>query len=213
MASSESKQYVIGSFTSKQWSGKPAKDGCAMFVGSCVLGVVLCLVLMIIIPILREPGVAFGFIVVVAAALTIFSIRGKSSLEAAFLRNITGEINASLRELTGHPNDQFTLESFRTFVEKGQSLPLLVNGVSGVSLSAARETAEEIAEQPKMHPQRRPKAQPGVKDWRSGAGSSPAKQPDPVVTTRLVFTVAPPIYGTESFDRLLSAALNGDRHE
>jgi hypothetical protein len=206
VASSESKQYVIGSFTSQQWSGRPAKDGCAMFVGSGVLGVVLCLVLMIIIPILREPGVALGFIVLVSAVLTVLFIRGRSSLEAAFLRNLTAETNASLRELTGHPNDHFTTETLRTFVEKSETLSLLVNGVSGVSLSPVRVTIE--GEQQIRRPVRDESVQPGVKDWRTGAGSSSGKQPEPVVTTQLVLTVSSPDYGTESFDRLFSAALD-----
>lgn len=199
MTSLEPEQFVIGGFTSQQWSGRPAKDGCAMFVGFGILGFVLCLVLMLFIPPLRDAGVAALFIVVVSIVLTVMAIRGKSSSEAAFLRTQTSQINETIRELTGYPNDQFSTESFRAFVEKGQSIPLLVNGVAGIDFRAIRESEVKIAASASVEPQQ------GVKDWRSPGRS--AKPPEPVTTTRFVLTVTPPDYGTDSFDRLLSAAL------
>lgn len=157
-----------------------------MFVGFCVIGLVLCLILMIFVPVLRSSGATTVFTALFAVGLTTLAVASKSSAERAFLRRVTAEVNGTLVGVTGNPNDSLTVEEFRALMENGRRVPLLVNGVPGLDLSVVRDRPAVARE-------------PVVK-----------RVDNEVRTTRVVITVTPPDYGISSFDRLLSAAIDAD---
>lgn len=139
MAEPQPVQYELASFTSKQWSGKPAEDLPSMFFGSGVIALVLCLILMIPLSGLRNVGAATLFIAVVSIALTAVSVYGTATSERAFLRGLSERVNGTLLELTGNPAQQLSVQQFRALIESGRRLPLLVNGVPGLDLGVVRE--------------------------------------------------------------------------
>jgi hypothetical protein len=184
MPTSKPERRVISSFTSKQWSGRPAEDGGNLFVGLAVIGAVLCLVLMIFVPGLRSGGAFTLFTAAFAIIFTVVLIRGKASAERKFLEDLTAAVNDIITGLTGNIAQGLSAQQFTGLIENGEPLPLLVNGVPGLELCVVRE-------------------QPPVQ------GRNPAvKRVDNVVrTTRVVITVTTPDYGIRSFDRLLAAAV------
>jgi len=183
MPNLQPERIVLSSFTSEQWSGRPAKDGGTLFVGCAVTGAVLWLVLMIFVPGLRTGGAFTLFTSAFAVVFTTLVIMGKASAERKFLDDLTSTVNDIVVELTGNMAHRLSAQQFRALIENGVPLPLLVNGVSGLELQAVRE-------------------HPGVQLL-----SDAAKRSDDVVrTTRVVITVTPPDYGITSFDRLLAAA-------
>lgn len=93
---------VIRSFTSEQWSGRPAQDGGNLFVGLAVIGAVLCLVLMIFVPGLRSGGAFTLFTAAFAVIFTVILIRGKASAERKFLEDLTAAVNDIIAGLTGN---------------------------------------------------------------------------------------------------------------
>lgn len=180
---------VISSFTSKQWSGRPAEDGGNLFFGLAVIGAVLCLVLMIFVPGLRSGGAFTLFTAAFSIVFTVVLIRGKASAERKFLEDLTAKVNDIIAGLTGNIAQGLSAQQFRALIENGEPLPLLVNGVPGLELSVVRE-------------------QPPVQ-----VRNPAVKRVDNVVrTTRIVVTATPPDYGVTSFDRLMAAAvdLGGD---
>lgn len=183
MSSSQPERRVISSFTSQQWSGRPGQNGLSIFVGSCVIGLVLCLILMIFVPGLRSSGATTVFTALFAVGLTTLAVASKSSAERAFLRRVTADVNGTLVGVTGNPHDSLTVEEFRAVMEYGRRVPLLVNGVPGIDLSIVRDRPSVARE-------------PVVK-----------RVDNEVRTTRVVITVTPPDYGVTSFDRLLAAAI------
>ncbi|WP_144406313.1 hypothetical protein [Arthrobacter sp. SPG23] len=183
MPKAQPERRVISSFTSDQWSGRPAQDGGNMFIGFALLGAVLCLILMIFLPGLRSFGAVTLFTAVFAIVFTALSIRGKASAEQKFLNSITARVNDIVAGLTGNSTHNLSAHQFRALIENGKPLPLLVNGVPGVELQA-------ISEQPPV-----PARNPVVKRVNNA-----------VRTTRVIVTVTPPDYGISSFDRLLGAA-------
>lgn len=183
MPKPKAEQRVLCSFTSDQWSGRPAQDGGNMFIGFAVIGAVLCLILMIFLPGLRNSGAVTLFTAIFAIVFTALSIRGKASAERKFLEGITARVNDIIAGLTGNSTHNLSAQQFRALIENGKPLPLLVNGVPGLELQA-------ISEQQPV-----PARNPVVK--RVG---------NVVRTTRVVVTVTPPDYGIASFDRLLAAA-------
>lgn len=180
-------QRVLHAFTSEQWSGQPAKDGGSMFVGSAIIGAVLCLVLMIFVPGLRSGGAFTLFTAAFAVLFTALAIKGKASAERKFLAALTATLNDTIAGLTGNIEHRLSAQQFRALIENGAPLPLPVNGVPGLDLQAIRE---------------KPAVQP-----RNAAG----KRVDNVApATRIVITATPPDYGITSFDRLLAAATEAD---
>jgi hypothetical protein len=171
----------VCSFTSKEWSGKPADGAGSMFGGFSVIGFVLCLLLMTFTPALRDVGATMLFVAVFATTFTVLAILAKNSSERAFLQRLTGTVNEVILELTADRTSQLTPDALRSLLVEGGSLPLLVNGVSGLRLKAVPLPS------PKPKQNAKPKA-------------------DVVITTRIVIAATPPDYGISSFDRLLETA-------
>lgn len=171
----------VCSFTSKQWSGRPADGAGATFGGFSFIGFIICLLLMTFTPALRDVGATMLFVTGFATAFTVLAIIGKSSSERAFLQRLTGTVNEVILELTADRTNQLLPDQLRSLLVEGGSLPLLVNGVSGLQLKAVR--------QPAPRPKQNAKPQAEV-----------------VTTTRIVIAATPPDYGIRSFDRLLETA-------
>lgn len=204
----ESNQYDLDCFTSKDWSGKPVQDGCAMLVAASLLSFILCVVAAGLVPGLGSVGLGILFLGL-PIGLGILGIWGVSSANTKFLKKKTAKINETIREITGRVDDHFTVESFKAFVKKGQPAPFLVNGVPGIELGVVRETVVDESAPGATHEKPGPEGKL-VRTVRTGNGHQ-KKPPKTVLTTRVILTVRPPDYGTDSFDRLLSAALNGAR--
>ena len=181
MPSPRTESREVCSFTSKQWSGRPADGAGATFGGFSVIGFVLCLLLMTFTPALRDVGATMLFVAVFASAFTVLAILGKNSSERAFLQRLTGTVNDVILELTADRTNQLSPEGLRSLLVEGGSLPLLVNGVSGLHLKVV----------PLPSPKPRQNAEPKA---------------DAVTTTRIVIAATPPDYGIRSFDRLLETA-------
>jgi hypothetical protein len=171
----------ICSFTSKDWTGRPADGAGAMFGGFSVIGFVLCLVLMTFTPGLRDVGATMLFVALFASTFTFLGILGKNSSERAFLQRLTGTVNEVVLELTADRTNQLSPDELRSLLVEGGSLPLLVNGVSGLHLM--------VIPQPSPKPKQYAKPKTEV-----------------VTTTRIVIAATPPDYGISSFDRLLETA-------
>jgi hypothetical protein len=181
MPSPRTESREVCSFTSKQWSGRPADGAGATFGGFSVIGFVLCLLLMTFTPALRDVGATMLFVAVFASAFTVLAILGKNSSERAFLQRLTGTANDVILELTADRTNQLSPDGLRSLLLEGGSLPLLVNGVSGLHLKVV----------PLPSPKPRQNAEPKA---------------DAVTTTRIVIAATPPDYGIRSFDRLLETA-------
>jgi hypothetical protein len=173
----------VCSFTSKEWSGKPADGAGSMFGGFSVIGFVLCLLLMTFTPALRDVGATMLFVAVFATTFTVLAILAKNSSERAFLQRLTGTVNEVILKLTADRTSQLTPDALRSLLVEGGTLPLLVNGVSGLRLKAVPLPSPK----PKPKQNAKPKA-------------------DVVITTRIVIAATPPDYGVSSFDRLLETA-------
>lgn len=171
----------VCSFTSKQWSGRPADGAGATFGRFSVIGLVLCLLLMTFTPALRDIGATALFVAVVATTFTALAIHARSKSDRAFLQRLTGTVNEVILELTADRTRQLTPDGLRSLLVDGGSLPLLVNGVSGLRLKAV----------PLPAPKRTPNAKPPT---------------DAVTTTRIVVAATPSDYGISRFDRLLETA-------
>jgi hypothetical protein len=197
-ATPKQEQRLLLSFTSLQWSGRPAKDAIYSCLGLGVIGFFVCLVLMIFIAGLRDPGAGSLFIAVFAVGLTALAVWAKVSSEKKFLTRIHQRVNETILELTGNPNDRLSLPDFRKFIENERRIPLLVHGVPGLELRAVRH-GESPAIGPKQPPPHR----------TAPRTSSTARTPV-VTTTQVVIAITPPDYGTASFDRLLQATLDAD---
>jgi len=204
----EPNQYDLDCFTSKDWTGKPVQDGCAMLVAASLLSLILCVVVAGLFPGLGSIGLGILFLGL-PIGLGILGIWGVSSANTKFLKTKTAKLNEAVREITGRADDHFTVESFKAFVKKGQPAPVLVNGVPGIELGVVRETVVDESASAPAHEIPGPEGKL-VRTVRTGNGYQ-KKPPKTVLKTRLTWTVRPPDYGTDSFDRLLSAALNRAR--
>ncbi|WP_104138862.1 hypothetical protein [Arthrobacter sp. ZGTC131] len=173
---------VICSFTSQEWTGRPADGAGAIFGRFSVIGFVVCLVLMLGLPWLRDVGATMLFVASFATVCTAVGILGESSGERAVLQRLTATVNDVILELTADKAKQLSVDEFRSLLVDGGSLPLLVNGVSGLHL----QVLPEPSPQPKQNV--RPNS-------------------DAVTTTRIVLAATPPDYGISSFDRLLETAI------
>lgn len=174
---------VISTFTSEQWSGRPAKDSGSLFVGLAVIGAILGLILMIFVPALRSGGALTLFAAAFAVTFTALAIWAKASAERKFLADMTATVNDIIVGLTGNIELRLSPVQLRARIENGKSLPLPVNGVPGLELQAITKQLQEPARNPSV------------------------KRTDEVVsTTCIAISATPPDYGITSFDRLLAAA-------
>lgn len=173
---------VICSFTSKEWTGRPADGASAIFGRFSVIGFVLCLVLMLGLPWLRDVGATMLFVASFATVCTGVGILGKSAAERAVLQRLTATVNDVILELTADKAKQLSVDEFRSLLVEGGSVPLLVNGVSGLHL--------KVVPEPSHNPKQNAKPNSNV-----------------VTTTRVVLAAIPPDYGISSFDRLLETAI------
>ena len=166
----------VCSYTSKEWTGRPGEGAGAMFGGFSIIGFVLCLILMIFTPGLRDVGATIIFVGIFASAFTVLAIRGNNSRERAFLQRLTGTVNEVILELTADGTSQLSPDELRSLLVDGGSRPVLVNGVSGLHLKAIRAPLPKQNANPKT---------------------------EAVTTTRIIIAATPPDYGIRSFDRLL----------
>lgn len=181
MPSPKVEHRVICSFTSKEWTGRPADGAGATFGRFSVIGFVLCLVLMLGLPWLRDGGAMMLFVAAFASVCTAVGILGKSAGERAVQQRLTATVNDVILELTGDRAKQLSSDEFRALLVDGGSLPLPVNGVSGLHLKVVPPAPE---------PKQNAKPNSNV-----------------ATTTRVVLAAIPPDYGITSFDRLLETAI------
>ena len=196
-ASPEPAQKLLLSFTSQEWSGRPAQDAVYICLGLGIVGFLVSMVLMIFIAGLRDPGAGSLFIAIFSVALTALLVWAKASSEKKFLTGINQRVNETVLELTGNPNDQLSLPDFRDFIEKERHIPLLVHGVPGLELMAVKEVQSTMSGRKQTQVRTAPK-------------NTASKDTPVVTTTRVVIVITPPDYGTASFDRLFQAALDPD---
>jgi hypothetical protein len=128
---------IIASIDHRLWNGRPAKDVGAMFVGSWIFTGIVCLVLMIFIPPLRNFGVSTLVAFVLALALTIFFVSATASQQNRFLTNLTGTVNEFIVESTGDRSSQITADRLRQLLDFSGKLPLSINGVPCLELKAS----------------------------------------------------------------------------
>lgn len=157
-----------------RWSRKPGESPVIKFLLFCVFGLILCLVLMMFIPGLRNFGAVVLFTGFFAALLTVPTVKGRRT----FMVGLTKRVNDTIAEVTTTPGDQLSVKEFQRMVKSGERRQLLVNGVPGLNLHVER------------------------------MGSLDNNAPEKWLA---VFTVVPPENGTESFDRLVAAAMDAGR--
>lgn len=184
MSDSKTEQRLLGSFDSTQWAGPSSGSAGCLFFVTGFLVFLACLILMIFIPLLRNPLAYISVCTTVAAFLEVRAKNESSKQEQAFLPGFLGRINEGILQLTGNANDELSADQLRTLITSGKKLPLLVNGVPGVELRVVRD---------------RPTAP---------KNASAAKGAAVITTTRVLVEVAAPDYGVTSFDRLLAAELS-----
>lgn len=117
-----------------RWSKKPGEDPLIKFVLFSILGLILCLISMIFMPILRNFGAIALFTVILPAILTVPVV----SSQRSFMQALTRTVNDTIHEVTGTPDGQLSVRHFRQLVKSGEQLPLLVNGVPGLNLHVER---------------------------------------------------------------------------
>ncbi|MGO4190568.1 hypothetical protein AB4Y67_02755 [Arthrobacter sp. YAF17] len=157
-----------------RWSRKPGESPVIKFLLFSVFGLILCLVLMMFVPGLRNFGAVALFTVFFAALLTVPTVKGRRT----FMFGLTKRVNDTIAEVTNTPGDQLSVKEFQRMVKSGERRPLLVNGVPGLNLHVER------------------------------MGSLDNNAPEKWLA---VFTVVPPENGTDSFDRLVAAAIDAGR--
>lgn len=175
-----SEERVIRRFTSAEWD---AQQGPGSIDFLAKLRARWVLLGFIIFGILANLG-AFGAAVIVVGAITLFLYANKSSSRKAFVRGLLADVNETIIELTGDANAGLSVKDFRDLAQKGQPLPIPVNGVHGLNLQVINE---------------------GPVQNRVAAV---ARSDDTLRTTRVVVTATAPDYATASFDRLLQATLD-----
>lgn len=134
---------VIASFGPKQWSGHASKGAGKLFIGSGFLMFLLCLVLMIFIEPLRNPGAVIIVCTLAAIIATVSDITSTARREKRFLTELTETINEFVLETTGDRASRITSSRFRTLIEFGGKLPLTINGVPGLDLTVGGKRFEE----------------------------------------------------------------------
>lgn len=117
-----------------RWSRKPSEDPLIKLLLFSILGLILCLISMIFMPLLRNFGAVIFFTIILPAILTLPVV----SSQRSFLQELTRTVNDTIAELTGTPNGQLSVRQFRHLVKSGEQLPLLVNGVPGLNLQVGR---------------------------------------------------------------------------
>lgn len=90
---------------------------------------IVCLVLMIFIPPLRNFGAVFVVSSVSALALTISFVFTEVKRQKWFITNQTEAVNEFIVESTGDPSSRITVDRYRQLIEFSGKLPLNINGV------------------------------------------------------------------------------------
>jgi hypothetical protein len=122
------------SVTVVRWTKKPGQNPWAKFVLFSVFGLLLCLALMMVLPVLRSFGAVVLFTTFFAMILTAPTL----SSERGFTQGLLKRVNDTVLEVTGSPGDQLSVRQFRHLVESGEQLFLPVSGVTGLSLHVER---------------------------------------------------------------------------
>lgn len=137
------KEYLLAEFGPNQWTGTPAKDAGHLFLGAGFLAFLVCLFLLIFI----EPLRSFSAVVVVctlaATVITVADVVVKAKGDKFFLTGLTARVNDSILELTGDPSARVSVAKMRELIEYGPNLPLPINGVPGVELTAEGKILEK----------------------------------------------------------------------
>jgi hypothetical protein len=117
-----------------RWSTKPGDNPVVRFIAFLICGLALCLILLMFMPALRSFGAVVWFTVFFAALFTIPAV----SDQRRFVQGLTKRVNETIAEVTDTPGDQLSVRQFRRMVKSGEQLPLLVNGVPGLTLQVER---------------------------------------------------------------------------
>ncbi|MFJ5696902.1 hypothetical protein [Arthrobacter sp. NPDC093139] len=139
MENTQHEQLGRNTVTLVRWSKRPGEDPLIRFVLLSVLGLVLCLISMLFLPILRNFSAIALFMVIFPAILTVPSVSSRRS----FMRDLTKTVNDTISEVTGARSDRVSVRQFQQLVKSGEQLPLLVNGVPGLNLRVERGSALE----------------------------------------------------------------------
>lgn len=134
MENSAHDQHGTNSVIVVRWSKKPGDDPAVRFVLLSIIGLILCLVSMIFMPILRNFGAIALFTVIFPAILTVPAI----SSQRSYSRGLTKRVNDTIVEVTGNRGDQLSVRQFRQLVRSGEQHALTVDGVPGLKLHVER---------------------------------------------------------------------------
>jgi hypothetical protein len=183
MTRPRSEERVIRRFTSAQWDGQQGPGSINIFAKLRARWVLLGLIIFVV---LANLG-AFGAVVIVMGVVILgvktLSAASKSSPRQKFVTDLMADVNETIIELTGDPNASLSVDDLRTLAQKGQPLPLPVNGVPGLDLRVVSDRPGE------------------------DRVAAIARVDDTVRTTRIIVTATAPDYATASFDRLLQATV------
>lgn len=141
-------EHDIAGFGAKAWTGKPLKESGTMFMGSGFLTFILCLLLMIFIPPLRDAIVIIVIIVIctlVAIIVMCSTIASNVKRDKACLRRIAEKVNAFILEVTGDPTARINHGMIETLiVNKRRGVLLSINGVPGVEIKAVSKNDHQL---------------------------------------------------------------------
>ncbi|MEC5181260.1 hypothetical protein [Arthrobacter sp. CG_A4] len=136
-------EHDIAGFGAKDWTGKPLKESGTLFLGSGFLTFILCLILMIFIPPLRDAIVIIVICTLVAVIVMCSTIVSNVKRDKACLRRITEQVNAFILELTGDPTARINPGMIETLIfSKRRGVLLNINGVPGVEVKAVPKPDE-----------------------------------------------------------------------
>lgn len=128
--------YVTG-FGVNEWTDRPLKDSGSMFLGSGFLTFLVCLLLMIFIPPLRDFAVYTTICTLVAILVMTATIVGNVRRDRACMQRMVEQTNAFMVETTGNPNARITAGGLRALIhDNRRSVALQINGVPGVEIKA-----------------------------------------------------------------------------
>ncbi|MEV7571499.1 hypothetical protein AB0P28_00215 [Pseudarthrobacter sp. NPDC089323] len=126
---------------------------------------------------------ALMVVAVIAVIVAINSAKGNLSPQQHFVNALMADVNDTLVELTGDREARLSVNDLMALRQSGYGKPLPVNGVSGLYLRVVSDA---------------PRQEHIAAIWRVS---------DRVWTTRVLVSASAPDYGTDSFDRLLKAAI------
>ncbi|CEA06918.1 hypothetical protein BN1051_00222 [Arthrobacter saudimassiliensis] len=141
MVSSTADVYRITGFGAHEYTGRPFKESGSMFIGSGFMTFLLCLLLMIFIPPMRDFTVVIVVCTVMAFIGMVAHIVGNMQRDNRNLEKLTQRTNAFLAEATGDPRSRLTSGTLESMiVDKRCLLSLQINGVPGLEVKVAHES-------------------------------------------------------------------------